>query len=76
MLKRMEQAGLVSRTRSAADERQVAVALTPRGRALKADIAAMHRDLACLLPLEPREIGRLRGELRALADGLMAAGGE
>lgn len=76
MLKRMEQAGLVSRTRSAADERQVAVALTPRGRALKADIAAMHRHLACLLPLEPREIGRLRGELRALADGLMAAGGE
>lgn len=30
MLKRMEQAGLVSRTRNAADERQVAVALTPR----------------------------------------------
>lgn len=29
MLKRMEQAGLVSRTRNAADERQVAVALTP-----------------------------------------------
>src|SRR5947209_6616566 len=35
LLKRMEQAGLVKRTRSSEDERQVLVALTAQGQALK-----------------------------------------
>src|SRR6266487_788832 len=35
LLKRMEAAGLVKRTRSTEDERQVLVALTPQGQALK-----------------------------------------
>lgn len=72
MLKRMEQAGLVARRRSKDDERQVAVSLTSRGQALQRDVAAMQRDLACLLPLELKDLGRLRAELRGLADGLLA----
>src|SRR5437899_5887217 len=35
LLKRMEAAGLVKRTRSTEDERQVLIALTPQGQALK-----------------------------------------
>lgn len=73
MLKRMEQAGLLHRARDPADERQVTVALTPAGRALQAEMRQVHADLGCLLPLGRAEIGRLRTELRGLADGLMAA---
>ena len=72
MLKRMEQAGLVARRRGKADERQVAVSLTPRGQALQRDVAALQRDLACLLPLDLKGLGRLRAELRGLADSLLA----
>src|SRR5204862_5408031 len=35
LLKRLEAAGLVKRTRSTEDERQVLIALTPQGQALK-----------------------------------------
>jgi len=76
MLKRMEQAGLVERRRDATDERQVAVSLTVDGRALKADIRQVRADLGCLLPLPPADLGRLRAELRGLADGLIAAQAE
>ncbi|HEX6956936.1 MAG TPA: MarR family transcriptional regulator [Ferrovibrio sp.] len=71
MLKRMEQSGLISRARDAADERQVTISLTPGGRALEARVAAMQRDMACLLPLKPQDLARLRTELRGLARGLM-----
>jgi MarR family transcriptional regulator, organic hydroperoxide resistance regulator len=76
MLKRMEQAGLVARRRSAEDERQVAVSLTPKGQALQRDVAAMQRELACLLPLDLKDLGRLRAELRGLADELLAREGK
>ena len=74
MLKRMEQAGLLTRSRAADDERQVVIGLTARGRALKAEVAKMHAGLACLLPLPLQDIARLRVELRGLADGLIRAG--
>jgi DNA-binding MarR family transcriptional regulator len=73
MLKRMEQAGLLERRRAAADERQVIIGLTGRGRALQAEVAKMHAGLACLLPLDYKDIARLRVELRGLADGLIRA---
>ena len=41
LLKRMEQAGLVSRQRSADDERKVEVLLTPEGRKLKTRAASV-----------------------------------
>ena len=73
MLKRMEQAGLVQRRRSRADERQVDIALTPAGEALKAEIRAMRAELGCLLPVPAADIARLQLEIRSLADGLIAA---
>lgn len=76
MLKRMAQAGLLTRQRSEEDERQVAISLTPKGRELRAAVADMHAGLACLLPLEMKDIGRLRVELRGLAAGLIKAAAE
>lgn len=73
MLKRMEQAGLLARSRNPDDERQVTISLTGQGQALKADVARMHANLGCLLPLDMADIGRLRTELRGLAEGLIRA---
>jgi DNA-binding MarR family transcriptional regulator len=73
MLKRMEQSGLVQRRRNGADERQVDIFLTPAGQAMKAEIRGVRAELGCLLPLPATDIGRLRTELRGLADGLIAA---
>lgn len=73
LLKRMEQAGLVERRRSKADERQVDICLTAAGQALKARIREVRAALGCLLPLPATDIARLRTELQGLADGLIAA---
>lgn len=73
MLKRMEQAGLIQRRRSSADERQVDIFLTPAGQALKADIRGVREALGCLLPMPAADIARLQVEIRSLADGLIAA---
>ncbi|MBX3455014.1 MarR family transcriptional regulator [Ferrovibrio sp.] len=70
LLKRMEAAGHISRRRDPADERQVRIGLTPAGQALKASVAEMHAGLACLLPLEPDHLARLRTELRDFAASL------
>lgn len=70
MLKRMEQAGLLTRQRDSQDERQVRIALTPAGQALKTGVAEMKQELSCLLPLPGRDIARLRTELQGLAAAL------
>src|ERR1700736_6206207 len=41
LLKRLEASSLIKRTRSTEDERQVLIALTPRGRALKEEAGAV-----------------------------------
>lgn len=73
LLKRLEAAGLVSRTRSAADERQVVVALTDAGRALAAQAGAIQDGVLCATACTPdqlagikRQLDMLRGKL---ADG-------
>ncbi len=70
LLKRMETAGHIARRRDPADERQVRISLTPAGQALKADVAEMHKGLACLLPLPPADLARLRAELRGFSAAL------
>ena len=72
LLKRMEQAALLSRQRSAADERRVEVSLTPKGRALKLQAA---RIPACVLaaadcPLD--ELMDLTQQVQALRQRLTA----
>lgn len=47
LLKRLQLAGLVSRTRRRGDEREVELVLMARGRALKRKAAAVPREILC-----------------------------
>src|SRR4051812_7935251 len=74
LLKRLENRGLVTRTRSSEDAREVFVHLTPAGSALK---RRAHRVPAALLrdsPLQIREIVALREQLKRLRSALVGAG--
>lgn len=73
LLKRLEAAGLVSRLRDAADERQVRITLTAAGRALKQKAKGIPQDLFCALGLSPGELAALRGKLESVAGNLRAA---
>ena len=72
LLKRLEAAGLVSRLRDAADERQVRITLTGPGRALKAKAKGIPHELFCALGLSLTDIAALRGKLESLAANLRA----
>jgi MarR family transcriptional regulator, organic hydroperoxide resistance regulator len=49
LLKRMEEQGLLSRTRSREDERRVIVSLTEQGKALQADAVSIPQELVASL---------------------------
>ena len=65
LLKRLEESGLVSRTRSGEDERVVRIELTAAGKKLERKATEIPSLLACQLGLEPNAAGRRRiAELR------------
>lgn len=68
LLKRLEANGLVRRSRDPEDERRVRVALTKKGGALREKAAAVPRALLCQLPLEMKDLARLRGLLDRLRE--------
>lgn len=70
LLKRMETAGLVNRHRRTSDEREVEIALTERGRALRRAAIATRREVVALLGMSDAGIARLRGELNAVVAAL------
>ena len=72
LLKRLESAGYVTRTRDAGDERRVLIALTPAGEALKDKAAEVPTALACRLNLPVEEIIALRTTLQDLAKRMKA----
>lgn len=74
LLKRLEAAGTVRRTRDRSDERVVRVSLTPAGEALRAPIADAVRAVGCSTGLEMGELARLREELKALRQTLAERG--
>ena len=76
LLKRLEAAGLVSRLRDAADERQVRVSLTAAGRALKQKARGIPEALLCASGLGPGDAVALRAKLESLAANLRAAAGQ
>jgi MarR family transcriptional regulator, organic hydroperoxide resistance regulator len=76
LLKRMEAAGLVKRTRSSEDERQVLVALTPHGQALKEKARAVPQSMLAASECSVAELVALKEEVEALRDRLNAALGE
>ncbi|WP_405178245.1 MarR family transcriptional regulator [Nocardia sp. NBC_01377] len=64
LLKRLEANGLLTRSRSAEDERSVRVELTDDGVALRERAADIPRRLACAIGWDPTELVEFRTRLR------------
>lgn len=67
LLKRLQQAGLVSRQRRRSDEREVEIRLTAEGQALREPAKAVPKCMAARLCLSGEDMQRLRDELKQLA---------
>jgi MarR family transcriptional regulator, organic hydroperoxide resistance regulator len=76
LLKRLEAAGLVKRTRSTEDERQVIVALTAQGEALKEKARSLPLSILAASECSVAELAALKKEVEQLRDKLNAALGE
>jgi MarR family transcriptional regulator, organic hydroperoxide resistance regulator len=72
LLKRLETAGLLRRTRDPVDERQVRVSLTAKARDLKARAADARHEVACATGLPPAEIDALKEQIERLREALHA----
>ena len=73
LLKRMEAADLIKRTRGSADERQVLIALTPKGHALKEKARAVPEGILASSACSTGDLSAIRNEIVALRDRLNAA---
>jgi DNA-binding MarR family transcriptional regulator len=76
LLKRLEAAELVKRTRGTEDERQVLIALTPQGQALKEKARAVPQGILAASACSLGELSAMKKDLVALRDRLNAALGE
>ena len=76
LLKRLEAADLVKRTRSTEDERQVLIALTPQGQALREKARAVPQAILASSACSLAELSAMKTDLIALRDKLNAALGE
>jgi DNA-binding MarR family transcriptional regulator len=76
LLKRLEAAEFVKRTRSTADERQVLIALTPQGLALKEKARAVPQSILAATACSVGELLSLKNEIVALRDRLNAVAEE
>jgi DNA-binding MarR family transcriptional regulator len=75
LLKRLDDAGLILRTRQPEDERSVLVALTPAGRELEARVVEAQVNVGAATGLSRTEIDELRETLHLLSDRLRSAAG-
>ena len=73
LLKRMEAAGVIKRTRGTEDERQVLIALTPQGHALREKARAVPEGILASSACSLGELFEMKNELIALRDKLNAA---
>ena len=73
LLKRLEGAALINRTRGTEDERQVLIALTPRGQALREKARAVPHAILAASACSLTELSAMKNELVALRDQLNAA---
>src|SRR4051812_16084478 len=76
LLKRLEAAHLVKRTRSSEDERQVLIALTPQGHALKDKARNVPHSILAASDCSVPQLVAMKDEIVALRDRLNAAIGE
>src|ERR1700754_1628874 len=70
LLKRLEAAQLIKRTRGTEDERQVMIALTPQGHALKEKARAVPSSLLSASACSVAELSAMKNEIVALRDRL------
>ena len=73
LLKRLEAAELINRTRGTEDERQVLIALTSRGQALREKARAVPHAILAASACSVTELSAMKSELVALRDRLNAA---
>ncbi|MGM4920815.1 transcriptional regulator, SarA/Rot family [Tardiphaga sp. 813_E8_N1_3] len=76
LLKRLEAAGLIKRTRSVEDERQMLIALTAQGQALREKAKAVPQGILAASACTVGEMAAMKNELVALRDRLNAALGD
>ncbi len=73
LLKRLEAAHLLKRTRSTEDERQVLISLTSQGQALREKARAVPQAILAASACSLSELSAMKNELIALRDRLNAA---
>ena len=76
LLKRLEAADLVTRHRNPADERTLAVALTPRGRELRTQALEVQATILARLDMDLDELVALRDRLTGVIEAAKAASKE
>jgi len=72
LLKRLEQSGLISRTRDPKDERQVIVSLTPDGDRMRAEVDAIMTAIGQSIGCTLEDMGKIREMLQGLRTNLTA----
>lgn len=73
LLKRLQQLGLLLRQRSAEDEREVHLALTEAGCALREQVLPLRQQLLCEQGVEVDELAELRSRVGQLLDRFMVS---
>jgi DNA-binding MarR family transcriptional regulator len=73
LVKRLEAAGFVDRQRNPADERQVNVRLTAKGRALRAETGCLAETLLGRSGMSIEQVKALNAQVKALRDALTGA---
>jgi MarR family transcriptional regulator, organic hydroperoxide resistance regulator len=72
LLKRLEAADLIKRTRSTEDERQVLIALTPKGHALQEKARTVPQSILAASACSIGELSAMKNEIVALRNRLNA----
>lgn len=73
LLKRLEAAGVISRARNPADERQVRIRLTDQGRSMRATAAQFPHALLCTTGCDVDELVNLKQRMLTVRDHMLAA---
>lgn len=76
LLKRLEAAGLVQRTRNPANERQVVISLTDRGRDLRSRAGCLADALLSASGQSPAHLNEITRDVRELRNAIYAHTGE
>lgn len=72
LVKRLETAGFVTRSRRSTDEREIEIALTPQGQALKSEALSVRQHVTGRVALADSDVVRLRAELFSIVNTLLA----